>query len=45
MTLEYTESPNGSKTSPTIVECPFCGVDLRGREPPFHFVKCPEVPR
>ena len=44
MTLEHRDTDYG-KTLTRMVECPFCGVDLRGREVPPHILKCKEVPR
>jgi len=43
--IEYHEDLSRGGGTVRTVACPFCGVDLRGREPPFHFVKCPEVPQ
>ena len=44
MTLEYRDTSYG-KVMTRLVECPFCGQDLRGKEFPPHIRKCSEVPR
>jgi hypothetical protein len=36
MTIEYRDSPQSVR----IVECPFCGVELRDRDVPPHLEKC-----
>lgn len=43
MTLE--QRRDGTRLVSILVECPFCGYDLRGKSPPFHLQKCPEAPR
>ena len=44
MTLEYREKYYNNVIR-RIVECPFCGFDLRGKKVPEHIRKCPKVPR
>jgi C4-type Zn-finger protein len=42
MTLEYKDTPSG-KVRTRLVECPFCGQDLRDEYVARHIPKCPEV--